>query len=112
MKLKIASFNVSQVYEWLPYSEGYEDEVPESEADRFNWLKGMDITQDTTDEEVMAANRGYSVRYAKTAARFRKELIKRYGSEKGSKIRYAEAYELCEYGAELTPQLEKMLFPF
>lgn len=111
-KLKIASFNVSQVYEWLPYSEGYEDEVPESEADRFNWLKGMEITQDTTDEEVMASNRGYSVRYAKTAARFRKELIKRYGSEKGSKIRYAEAYELCEYGAELTPQLEKMLFPF
>ena len=111
-KLKIASFNVSQVYEWLPYSECYEDEVPKDETERFNWLKGMDITQDTTDEEVMAANRGYSVRYAKTAVRFRKELIKRYGSEKGSKIRYAEAYELCEYGAELTPQLEKLLFPF
>lgn len=71
-KLKIASLNVSQVYEWLPYSEGYEDEVPRKEAERFQWLKGMEITQETTDEEIMAADRGYGVRYAKTAARFRR----------------------------------------
>ena len=108
-KLTIASFNVSQVYEWLPYVEE-QGEVPKGEKERFEWLKGMNITSETTDEEVMAAPRGYSVRFAKTAARFRKELIERYGEEKGSKIRYAEAYEICEYGGKLTEELKKALF--
>lgn len=111
-KLTIANFNVSQVYQWLPYSDCIEDEVPETEEERFEWLKGMEITDDTTDEEIMKAKRGYSVRFAKTAVRFRKELIKRYGEERGNKVRYAEAYEICEYGGELTEELKKELFYF
>ncbi len=110
IKLKIADLNVSQVYEWLPYTHG--ETVPEGKEERFEWLKGMEITADTTDEEVMKASRGYSVRYAKTAARFRKELIEKYGEEKGSKIRYAEAYEICEYGKQLTKEEIKEYFPF
>lgn len=110
-KLAIADLNVSQVYEWLPYTEeGVE--VPEDREERWAFLKGMEITADTTDEEVMAAPRGYAVRFAKTAARFRKQLIECYGEEKGSKIRYAEAYELCDYGHPLTEELKKALFPF
>ena len=111
VKLKIADFNVSQVYEWLPYTKGI-DNVPETPQERFEWLKGMKITQDTTDEQVMAATQGYAVRYAKTAARFRKELIQKYGEEKGSKIRYAEAYEVSEYGRRLDDEMKKLLFPF
>ena len=111
-KLKIADLNVSQVYEWLPYNEESGQKVPEDKEQRFEWLKGMNITADTTDEEVMAAKRGYAVRFAKTAARFRKELIERYGEERGSKIRYAEAYEICEYGAPLTEELKNKLFVF
>lgn len=110
IKLQIANLNVCQVYEWLPYTHG--EEVPESAEERFEWLKGMEITPDTTDEEVMAASRGYAVRYAKVAARFRKELIAKYGSEKGSKIRYAEAYQMCEYGRQPDEDLTKALFPF
>ena len=73
----------------------------------------MNITADTTDEEIMAASsQGYAVRYAKTAARFRKELIEKYGEEKGSKIRYAEAFEVGEYGSPLTEELKQKLFPF
>ncbi len=109
-KLKIADINVSQVYEWLPYIHG--EEVPTGAAERFEWLKGLNITADTTDEEVMSAERGYAVRFAKTAARFRKELIKRYGEERGSKVRYAEAYEVCEYGGKLTEELKEKLFNF
>lgn len=109
-KLKIADLNVSQVYEWLPYTKC--ETVPEDPAERFEWLKGMNITSKTTDKEIMNAKRGYAVRFAKPAARFRKELIKRYGRKHGKKIRYAEAYELCEYGAPLTEELEKALFPF
>lgn len=106
-KLQIAHLNVSQVYEWLPYT--HEEEVPEGEEARLAFLKGMEITEETTDEEVMAASRGYSVRFAKTAARFRKELISQYGQTRGSKIRYAEAYEICEYGAPLAGQVKEML---
>lgn len=110
VKLKIASLNVSQVYEWLPYAKG--KEVPESPEERFQFLKGMDITADTTDEEVLAASWGYSVRFAKVAATFRKQLIERYGQERGSRVRYAEAYDICPYGGPITEELKKALFDF
>lgn len=109
-KLHIAHLNESQVYEWLPYT--WEEKVPEGEAERLAWLRGMEITKDTTDEEVMAATRGWAVRFAKTAARFRGELIERYGAERGSRVRYAEAFELCEYGEMPTPELERELLSF
>lgn len=110
IKLKIADINVSQVYEWLPFTK--HETVPEGKEERFEWLKGLNITEKTTDEEVMAAKRGYAVRFAKTAARFRKELIEIYGEEKGSKIRYAEAFGICPYGSPLTEEIKKELFTF
>lgn len=109
-KLKIADINVSQVYEWLPFTK--HETVPEGKEERFEWLKGMNITEDTTDEEIMAAPRGYSVRFAKTASRFRKELIEIYGEEEGRKIRYAEAFGICPYGSPLTEEIKKELFTF
>lgn len=110
VKLQCAHLNECQVYEWLPYSKG--ETVPERKEDRFEWLKGMNITAETTDEEVLAAKRGYAVRFAKVAARFRKELIEKYGEEKGSKVRYAEAFMLSEYGTQLTEETKNELFPF
>ena len=110
-KLNIAHINESQVYEWLPYTHG--EIVPEGENERKEWLKGMNITSETTDQEVMSAGGyGYAVRFAKTAARFRKELVAKYGEERGAKIRYAEAFELCEYGSQPTKEFEKALFGF
>ena len=108
-KLHIAHLNESQVYEWLPYNNGYTD-VPTEEESRKAWLRGMDITEKTTDKEVMAAGRGYAVRYAKTAARFRKKLIKKYGFLRGRRIRYAEAFSLSEYGSAPSPELLNSLF--
>ena len=67
VKMQIANLNVCQVYEWLPYTHG--EEVPEGAEARFEWLKGMEVTSDTTDEEVMSAKRGYMPRFAKPAAR-------------------------------------------
>ena len=40
------------------------------------------------------------------------ELIARYGVERGSKVRYAESFELCEFGKKPTPEMEKALFEF
>lgn len=110
IKLQAAALNVSQVYEWLPYT--HEEEVPVEPEARFAWLKGMEINADTTDEEILAASRGYAVRYAKPAARFRQRLLELYGPERGGKIRYAEAFEICDYGGKLTENLKKSLFPF
>lgn len=107
VKLQIANINVSQVYEWLPYTYG--ETVPDGDAERFEWLKGMKITKDTTDEEILAAPRGYDVRNAKPAARHRERLIELYGEERGKKIRYAEAYEVCEYGSPMTEEMKNEL---
>ena len=41
--------------------------------------------------------------------RFRKELIEQYGQERGSKIRYAEAYEVCEYGSPMPEEMKQEL---
>ena len=110
-KLHISRLNVSQVYEWLPYTYG--EVVPEDEAEREAWFLGMDINDSTTDEEILASkSNGYAVLYAKTASRFRKQLIERYGLERGSKVRYAEAFELCPYGGKPTEEFNKALFNF
>ena len=45
------------------------------------------------------------------ADRFRDQLIATYGPERGSKVVHAEAFELCELGAPLTPELRLRLFP-
>lgn len=92
-KIAAIALNTSQVYEWLPYTE--QEEVPKGETERFAWLREKYLKQ-----------------FARSADRFREGLIKRYGQEKGSKIRYAEGYEFCEYGGLLNAQMEKELFPF
>ena len=110
-KLTIAHTNESQVYEWLPYTYG--EEAPADPEQRYEWLKGMDTSKPMSDEEVMSINNhGYALRFAKTAARFRNELIKKYGEERGSKVRYAEAFEICEYGKQPTKEFLDELFPF
>lgn len=105
-KMHAANLNVSQVYEWLPYT--YEQKLPETEEEKRAILWGMEIDENTTDEEVLAHKRGYAVRFARTAARFRRELIEKYGEEKGARVRYAEAFGLSEYGAAPTPAVSAL----
>ena len=106
VKLRMAHLNVSQVYEWLPYAENYT--VPEGESERFEWLKGLDLSRTYSDEEIMAMPYCYGVRFAKTAARFREKLIEEYGFERGSKMRFAEAFEVGEYGSPLTEEIKNV----
>jgi N-acetylglucosamine malate deacetylase 1 len=46
------------------------------------------------------------------AGRHRAELEKYYGAEAARKVRFAEAFEICEYGRRPTPEEIRMLFPF
>lgn len=51
-------------------------------------------------------------RQSSEADRFRNALIRRYGEERASQIRYAEAFEICEYGRQPTEAEIRQLFPF
>jgi LmbE family N-acetylglucosaminyl deacetylase len=46
------------------------------------------------------------------ANRFRESLVKRYGPEKGKAVRFAEAFEICEYGSQPSEAEIRRLFPF
>ena len=46
------------------------------------------------------------------ANRYRADLISWYGEEKGKAIKYAECFEICEYGRQPTRDEIKKLFPF
>ncbi len=114
VKFKSFDINASQVYEWLPYVNCDPREVPpESDHEaRFKFMLGEEVTFDTTDEEVLAMKLGQGPRQARPAALFRRELIAKYGEERGSKIRFAEAFQISEYGKQPTDEELSVLFPF
>jgi LmbE family N-acetylglucosaminyl deacetylase len=85
----------SQFYEWLPYNAGYLDQVPGSEAERRRWLA----------ERI-------GRRIGPLADRYRDLLIRTYGPERGSQVKYIEAFEVSEYGAPLDAAARARLFPF
>lgn len=108
--------HVSQFYEWLPYTYGTENDVPEGEAERLEWLHSPRVPRDKVLPlkvlEGMTSHTGHGESVeAKYAALYRKLLVKRYGA-KGKKVVFAEAYETSEYGTQLTKENIDVLFPF
>jgi LmbE family N-acetylglucosaminyl deacetylase len=55
---------------------------------------------------------GFARRNASLAERFRTQLADWYGKDKAGQVKYAEAFELCEYGAQPNKERLKKLFPF
>ncbi|MCL7416558.1 MAG: PIG-L family deacetylase [Halalkalicoccus sp.] len=88
----------SQLYEWLPYTEGVLEAVPDDPDERREWLATDPI--------------GGLEEMRNTADRFRDLLVERYGADRGREIEYAEAFEISEYGGELTPELTEELFSY
>jgi len=79
-------------------ANGYAGLYPEDEAGR-----------QRRREEV---RKDLAKRYAGNADRYRDALVKFYGEERGRKIRYAQGFEVCEYGRQPSPDELKKLFPF
>lgn len=46
------------------------------------------------------------------ANRFRGDLVQFYGEERGRAVKYAECFEICEYGRQPSREELKKLFPF
>jgi LmbE family N-acetylglucosaminyl deacetylase len=92
-KLDMYHQHKSQMYEWLPFNRGELDKVPASDSDRRKWL-------------------GTTRVIGSSASPYRDKLIEHYGKEKGSKIKYCEAFQDSGYGTRLTEKNIKYYFPF
>jgi len=94
-KIDMYNCHVSQVYEWLPYNGGYLDEVPSDPTARRAWL-----------------GKRWKARSEGPAKSYKKTLIELYGRDRASRVAYAEAFEVSEYGAQPSKQELMKLFPF
>ena len=89
-KVHALDAHTSQMYEWLPWIGQYLEKLPADKADREKWLgqtRAVTITPDV-----------------------RSSLVKWYGSDKAAQIKHAEAFEICEYGAQPNDEEKKRLF--
>jgi LmbE family N-acetylglucosaminyl deacetylase len=90
-KIHAMDAHESQFYEWLPWIGGYLDKVPADKVERKKWLSGNRAVRLTSE--------------VKTS------LEKWYGPERSSKIKHAEAFEICEYGTQPGEADLRRLFP-
>lgn len=56
--------------------------------------------------------RNLAQQYAAEANRYRDALVTFYGAEKARPVRYAQAFEICEYGRRPSQSELKQMFPF
>ncbi len=54
----------------------------------------------------------FASHFAATANRFRSRLAEWYGADRAASMKYAEAFEICEYGRQPTKEEIRQLFPF
>jgi N-acetylglucosamine malate deacetylase 1 len=95
--LKVACVDAlgSQFYEWNPWLFDYLSQVPNDPAARMEWTRNR-VTK----------------RYGSMADRFRPKLIELLGEEKGKAVKYAESFEICEYGSQPSGAELMRIFPF
>ena len=91
-KIDMMDAHVSQMYEWLPWVAGTLETVPKDPTARRRWLG--------------------ETRAGRPTPAVRAMLVKWYGPEKGNAVRYAEAFEICEYGTRPDQAMIRKLFPF
>jgi LmbE family N-acetylglucosaminyl deacetylase len=90
-KIFAMSAHESQFFEWLPWTSGRLDEVPADKEARLEFIKNR--YRGGVSQEV------------------REALVKWYGKETGSSVKYAEAFEICEFGRRPDEKEILRLFP-
>jgi LmbE family N-acetylglucosaminyl deacetylase len=93
-KVDMMDAHVSQFYEWLPWTMGRLEQVPKDPAARKKQLMGW-MSSETRNVK----------------GPWRAALEKRYGAQ-ADNIKYAEAFEITEYGAQPKEEEIRRLFPF
>ena len=82
--------HASQFFEWLPWTSGKLDQVPDGEKERLEWLGA----------------RRYNVPTPEI-----KECLELWYGDKADDITHAEAFEICEYGRRPEKEEILQLFP-
>ena len=95
-KLEVMAGMVSQFYEGGV--SGSDELLPKTEAEK--------------EARRQAVRDRFVQRQMGIAASFRPSLVQWYGKERGEKVRYAEAFEICEYGRRPDQAEILRLFPF
>jgi LmbE family N-acetylglucosaminyl deacetylase len=86
--------------------------MPSQFADRDSWMGRYLPGVPEDDEGRKNFIRDWLIeRNADVANRYRDLLVQRYGEDRGGQIRYAEAFEICQYGAQLSAAQLGELFP-
>ncbi len=90
-KIYALAAHESQFFEWLPWTMGMLEQVPQGEEERLKWLANW---------------RKYGVNDEGRAA-----LAKWYGESKAAKATHMEAFEICEYGRQPDKEEIRKIFP-
>jgi LmbE family N-acetylglucosaminyl deacetylase len=89
-KIYALAAHQSQFFEWLPWTAGQFEKVPKTESDRLKWLAEQ--------------------RKGQMSEAVKKGLAKWYGPQ-ADQVKYAESFEICEYGKVPTDDEIRQLFP-
>jgi LmbE family N-acetylglucosaminyl deacetylase len=78
---------------------------------------GAHLVPDPKDAAAVTARKKqvrteFEAYFSEPAKNHRAALEKYYGAEAAAKVRYAENFEICEYGRRPTPEEVRKLFPF
>lgn len=90
-KIYAMSAHKSQFFEWLPWTMGILDQVPTGEKERLEWL-GKTWRSYMDNKAV-------------------KDRLKKWYGDKATSVKYAEGFEICEYGKQPSEEEIKQLFP-
>lgn len=82
----------SQVYEWLPWIEGWANELPSDPAERREYVGKRYLSRSNVE-------------------RFKDAVAAWYSPEQVQNIKYIEAFEICEYGSMPDKARIRQLFP-
>lgn len=84
--------HVSQMYEWGAYTGHRLGQIPKDAGKRLEMLRERNLNRQMSDEQ-------------------RAGLVKWYGEKKASQFKYAESFEVAEYGKRPTDDEIRMIFP-
>lgn len=86
--------------------------MPSQFADADSWQgRYLPGVPDDPDERADYILNHMMERNAAVADQYRNRLIELYGEERGSQIRYAEAFEICQYGRQPSMEELRAIFP-